>query len=105
MCDGSGQERPPNWRIWDGATKSWLPFDYYQDLAADAWHTLTPVGNIQGGLVHYQYFVSDSTTFTVNRPYSPTADTAIDKPAVAVQLDGGAVLHNQNLYLDGVGFR
>ena len=99
--DGSSQQgNPPTWRIWTGG--NWQNIDVRQQLSSDTWHTFHLYGDISGGQVHYIGFSCDSTAATLNQEFAPVPQTAADKVAVAVQLDGNSHEDPYQVSIDGV---
>ena len=100
----------PQWRYWDPGQldeERWQPFtpSISQCLTGETWHTLTLTGEIVNDEVHYQSFVIDQNSYSLD--IAVPAAEAPDEPdrlAVAVQLDGNAAQTPYEVFIDQVSF-
>ena len=102
--DGTpGQGNPPTWRVWTG--KSWQDTGVHQDLTEGKWYKFDLTGDISNGQVHYLSFRCDSSSANLGQTFAPVHDTAGDKLAVGVQLDGDNSEDPYEVSIDRVNFQ
>jgi hypothetical protein len=107
--DGSGVSGAPQWRYWDGAdpTIKWkaFPSRIGQCLKGEEWHTFELGGKIIGDHIHYNYFIIDNVTHSIDITVSPVGTTGEDdRESLAIQLDGNFEEAPYDVYIDNVLF-
>ncbi len=94
----------PKWRYWDPNQPSqWVDLGIVESIAGEQWHTLVLEGEILDGNVHYQNFIFDGQSHSLDIIVEPApALGELDRLAVAVQVDGNSTETPYDLFIDHV---
>ena len=96
----------PQWRYWDpNQSDPWVSLGITGSLTGEQWHSITLIGEITNGQIHYSEFALDQQSYSLNTTVSPTAALGeSDRLAVAIQLDGNFQESPYDVFLDRVTF-
>ena len=104
LPDGTSQQgQPMSWRVWNGM--SWINTGITQNLATNSWHTLHLDGAVVNGQSQYLSMRCDDNAMNLQAfTFAPVSSPG-EKLAIAVQLDGDALLTPYTVFFERASLR